>query len=341
MRPPTTADPIGAISEILSGTAFYGGGQTLTLDLQPGSKFNFFNLNFQEPDLFGLYEERIGLSTNFYKKWRYYEDYRDERLGASFRLSRQIGRRTRISAGMTNENVRIADVDGDAPFTVWGSKGSSEFRSIDIGADYDGTDHPLQPASGLKLGLETYFAGGFLKGDDDLWGLSTNAQLFVPVWEDGRGRNHVLALRGDYDWVVPHGDDDLVHVARRLYLGGRGTVRGFRFRGAGPTQFGNPVGGEARWLASLEYQLPLFSVMPERGDREIDMVRLVFFADAGGLGTKLDDPTFQEARLGVGFGVRIRIPGLSYLPLALDFGYPIVSERTDDAQVLSFVLGIY
>jgi outer membrane protein assembly factor BamA len=53
------------------------------------------------------------------------------------------------------------------------------------------------------------------------------------------------------------------------------------------------------------------------------------------LGLSIDDPTFSEPRLSVGFGVRIQIPYLQ-LPISLDLGWPLIYEETDDRRVLYF-----
>ncbi len=341
LRPPTSANPVEAVSQILDGRAFYGGGQTLILDLQPGTRLNFFDIRFKEPDVFGLYEDRIGLDVSLYKRWRYYRNYRDERQGAYVGLSRLLNFKTRVSLGIRDEWVDVGDVDFDAPFTVWASEGFTRFREVSGGVEFKDVDDPLQPARGGSWGLDLRGGGGPLGGGQDYLGVSTSAQLYLPVLTDGKGRFHVLSLKAGMDWNRPYGDTQVLHVSRRYYLGGRGTVRGFRFRGAGPSQFGNPLGGEARWLASAEYLIPLFSVMPERGDRQIDMVRLVLFTDAGGLGREMSDPGLWDARVGMGVGIRVRIPGLSFLPIALDLGYPVVKQRSDHTQVFSIMLGLY
>ncbi len=341
LRPPTSANPVEAVSQILDGRAFYGGGQTLILDLQPGTRLNFFDIRFKEPDVFGLYEDRIGLDVSLYKRWRYYRNYRDERQGAYVGLSRLLNYKTRVSFGIRSEWVDVGDVDFDAPYTVWESEGFTRFRELTAGVQFKDVDDVLQPARGGSWDFEARSGGGPMGGTQDYLGASTEARLYLPALTDGKGRYHVLALRGGMDWNRPYGDTRVLHVSRRFFLGGRGTVRGFRYRGAGPSQFGNALGGEARWLASAEYLIPLFSVMPERGDRQIDMVRLVLFSDAGGLAREITDSELWDARVGMGVGVRVRIPGLSFLPIALDLGYPVVKQRSDHTQVFSIMLGLY
>ena len=229
LRPPTSADPVEAVSQILDGRAFYGGGQTLILDLQPGTRLNFFDIRFKEPDVFGLYEDRIGLDVSLYKRWRYYRNYRDERQGAYVGLSRLLNYKTRVSLGVRSEWVDVGDVDFDAPYTVWESEGFTRFRELSGGVDFRDLDDPLQPASGGRWDFEVRSGGGPLGGSHDYLGVSTEGQVYLPVLTDGQGRYQVLSLKAGMDWNRPYGDTQVLHVSRRYYLGGRGTIRASDF----------------------------------------------------------------------------------------------------------------
>ncbi len=114
-------------------------------------------------------------------------------------------------------------------------------------------------------------------------------------------------------------------------------LRGFEPRRAGPMQFGNPTGGEARYTASLEYEFPLMSTRLPGAIVDMEILRGVVFTDFGLLGLEIDDPTFREPRLSVGFGVRIDLPVLG-IPIALDLGWPLLYEETDGRQVVFFSL---
>ncbi len=102
-------------------------------------------------------------------------------------------------------------------------------------------------------------------------------------------------------------------------------------------QFGEETGGEVRFLATLEYQFPLVSSRSVGGFGQQELLRGVVFTDYGQLGLDLNDPTWKEPRLSVGFGVRINVPVLG-VPITLDLGWPILYEETDDRQVLYFSL---
>jgi len=120
---------------------------------------------------------------------------------------------------------------------------------------------------------------------------------------------------------------------------------------------GDPLGGDVMLVGNVEYGFPIYR----------DVVRGVLFCDAGvvrdstssshgldrakvealkqklgraGNDLQFDDGGgfFSDVRVAVGFGFRIKIPGLGPTPIALDFGFPVKKRNGDDTQVLSFSL---
>jgi outer membrane protein insertion porin family len=68
------------------------------------------------------------------------------------------------------------------------------------------------------------------------------------------------------------------------------------------------------------------------------MVRGVVFCDTGAVQPTIDN--WQDRyRVAPGFGLRITIPAMGPAPIALDFAFPIVSEKGDREQVFSFFIG--
>jgi outer membrane protein insertion porin family len=89
------------------------------------------------------------------------------------------------------------------------------------------------------------------------------------------------------------------------------------------------VGGEFRWLNSVEYFFPITAD---------DMIKGVLFCDFGTVEEKiaLHDENFRVAP---GFGFRINVPALGPAPLAFDFAFPLASAAGDDEQMFSFFFG--
>ena len=79
-------------------------------------------------------------------------------------------------------------------------------------------------------------------------------------------------------------------------------------------------------FVGTEYSFPLVG----------EKLRGVVFLDTG---TVESDFGVSEYRASVGFGLRMTIPFMGPVPMALDFGFPILKQSDDDTQIFSFSLG--
>jgi outer membrane protein assembly factor BamA len=57
-------------------------------------------------------------------------------------------------------------------------------------------------------------------------------------------------------------------------------------------------------------------------------------------GTVTNDPGFEDYRVSVGVGIRLRIAALSNAPLAFDFGFPIKEVEGDEDSLFSFSIDV-
>ncbi|MDZ4689564.1 MAG: BamA/TamA family outer membrane protein, partial [Planctomycetaceae bacterium] len=113
-----------------------------------------------------------------------------------------------------------------------------------------------------------------------------------------------------------------------FYAGGFQSSRGFAVRGVTPVENGVEVGGQFQLLGSVEYQVPVMAN---------EMVKAVVFSD---FGTVDSDVTLDKFRLSVGAGLRVTVPGMGPVPIALDWAVPIMKEDIDREQLFSFYIGI-
>jgi outer membrane protein insertion porin family len=72
--------------------------------------------------------------------------------------------------------------------------------------------------------------------------------------------------------------------------------------------------------------------------RANDQLYLVGFIDAG---TVERDIEINNYRVSAGVGLRIVVPMMGPVPIALDFGFPIVRAPQDREQVFSFWVGLF
>ena len=139
----------------------------------------------------------------------------------------------------------------------------------------------------------------------------------------------MLSFRGTFRWVHGARRTDEIPSFERFYAGGRNSIRGFDFRGLGPQEFGDPIGGEAYVFASVEYSFPLF----------VEVLRGAFFYDVANLSSRIENLQHDTWRQSVGFGIRFIIPQLGGIPVSLDFGFPFRKDDGDERRTITFDIG--
>jgi outer membrane protein insertion porin family len=118
-------------------------------------------------------------------------------------------------------------------------------------------------------------------------------------------------------------------VYERFYAGGINSMRGFYFRGVGPFEGNLPIGGNFGFLNTVEYQVPLLTN---------DKVQGVIFCDHG---TVEQNVSIHNYRVAIGTGIRVAIPMLGPLPLALDVAVPVNKAPQDKKELINFSMGVF
>ena len=334
-NPPSSANPITAIQEILDAKAFHGGGQNLSMLLAPGSRQSQFQMTFVEPDVFRDHHDTYALRVSARRQLRRLPDgYTSDILGGEVGLSRNFTEFFNAGLSVRHETVEVDSLAQDATVLAFDAEGQTELRGTRFSMRYLDYDDLQRPTSGIDLNLGLEVIGGAFGGDESLTKLEHRADVYVPLTENEMGHRTVFHWRHFFGLANEFGDSDDVFLTERFRMGGA-DLRGFDFRGAGPTQFGRPLGGEAVYTSSYEIYFPLVATRLEGEVRDRELLRWVLFTDIGFLGLGLNDPTFGEMRASSGVGLRIEIPYLE-LPIALDLGWPWLYEETDDRRQLFF-----
>lgn len=328
-----------ALPEIIDGTAFTGAGQELTMQLAPGVQVSQYDLRFTEPDLFGDHVRAWFFSADVYYRVRRFTANTEGRLGQMASIGKALDDRWSIDATARNENVRIYDIAYNAPSIIFDQEGNNSLRTLRFGVSYRDQDLAIEPTRGQFFRLEQETAGGPFGGDIDYQKFLGTLRTWFPLGTDSENHPHTLFAQVRAGVAIPTNGQDLIPYSERFYLGGEGTIRGFRFRGVGPVELGTPIGGEVFYVGTLEYRFPLFATRLPGRDDDVEVLRGVLFADAGSVGLDFGDPTLSQVRVTLGIGVRVRIPFLPQLPLAIHLGYPVARERTDELQALTFTIG--
>ena len=307
-----------SMNDIWEGRAFRGGGQEFRIEAQPGTQLQRYTVSWRDPMIFDR-PYSLGLSGYYYDR-QYNEDL-ESRYGGRVTVGHQFTREWSVTAALRIENVRVSNVVAGAPVDYTSAQGSHLLIAPRISATYDTRNSFLRPSEGgvIEASYEQVF------GDYNFPVLNLQASQFFTTYQrpDGSGK-HVLAVRSQVSWAGSEAP-----VFERFFAGGFQSLRGFHFRGVGPTSNGFQVGGDFQLLNSLEYQIPI---------KANDNLYMVGFLDSGTVEKSFD---IKDYRVSAGVGLRIIVPALGPVPIALDFGFPIVKAASDQKELFSFYVGLF
>lgn len=307
-----------SVEDLLSGNAWRGGGQEFRIEAVPGTQLQRYTVSFREPYLFDT-KVSFGISGYYYE--RLYNEYTEERVGTRLTLGRKLGQYWSVNTALRVENVGVSNVSPFAPPAYQEVVGHNFQVGISGGVSYDSRDSYLRPTEG-SLVTASYEQ---VLGDFTFPLVNVEANKYFTTWQraDGSGR-HVLAAHSQVGWAGSN-----TPVYERYFAGGFRSMRGFQFRGISPDINGFKVGGDFMFLNSLEYQIPVIAN---------DQVYVVGFVDTGTVESKIE---LKDYRVSAGFGLRFVVPIFGPVPIALDFGFPIVKNQADQEQIFSFWLGFF
>lgn len=313
--------------EFFTGRAFRGAGQTFDLTIAPGTQVETYRISLTEPYLFDSDYSATWLAQ--YRKRRFRE-YDEERFGGSVGLGRRFGTRWVGNMATRLESVQLFNVSDDSPADFFDAEDQRVLTSLGVSLTRNTLDSNFRPTRGTRVRLAAEQIGVF-GGDFDFTKLDVESVFYLTLYEDFRSRNTIMNIRTNASYI-PQGDSR-APVYERYYLGGR-TFRGFDFRTVSPKgvtrdgrQTDEPVGGSWLFFLGAEIQQPVFG----------DFFSVVGFVDSG---TVTSDVGFDDYRVSVGLGARFYIPQLSPVPLAFDFGFPVLKEDSDQRRIFSFSLDL-
>ncbi len=312
-------DPPTSWEELYKFRSFFGAGQRMRLELQPGTAVSRFRLDFTEPYFL---DKPIRFDYSAYLFSRGRDGYNEGRVGTTVSFGKRF-ERGRWRGWSSELALRVEDVrvDNLRVFTarqIREDEGSNLITSLKSSMVRDRTDNRYRPSSGDRLRI-SYEQFGVLGGEHTFVKLNASYRWYQTLRTDARDRKHVLQLRSEGGVVL--GD---APVFERYYAGGTGSIRGFEFRGVGQREGidDNNIGGDFLVLLGAEYSYPLYG----------DNVRGHVFVDSG----TVDSEVY---RVSIGFGVRLTLNIFGPIPLEFNIAAPVLSDTDDKEQVFSFVVG--
>jgi outer membrane protein insertion porin family len=318
------ADLPKSVADIFTGEAFAGGGQQFNVQFAPAATAKSFRVGLREPYVFG-YDFGMGVLAQQREAVR--ESWEEQKLEGSITLDKRFEDIV-VMLSLHAMRMETDNLEADAPITVRELEGTTRIFSISTGVTFDNRDSIVIPTRGHKISLTYEYAGDPLPGDFDFGKTMFDIESYFPTIEIAPDRRHVLNLDFTVGYAHPHGDS-IVPYYERYYAGGRGSIRGFDFRGIGPRENGDPIGGNAYVFFSAEYAYPLIG----------NILWITTFYDVANLTLDWDDLYKEKWRNTLGFGIKFVIPQLGNIPVSIDFGFPQSKHDEDERETVTFDIG--
>ena len=309
-----------SFSDLFSGSAFRGAGQTFRIEASPGSRFKRYTVSFANPNLLGYLP--YSLSVGGFLFDRNFDDYDTERLGGRVALGYRITPDLSVSVGVSGQNVEVSDPIVRGVESLDRVLGDNELYSGQVSLIHDTRNSTIQASSGHFLELN--FSETFGRFDYSRFDGEFRQYFKLAQRADGSGLQTL-----SYSTRLGFSGEE-TPIFENYYAGGYATLRGFDFRGASPVEGVVETGGRFQWLNNVEYMFPITAD---------DAFRGVAFLDFGTVEKNLTI-NGDNFRVAPGLGLRVAIPMLGPAPLAFDFAYPIAQADSDDRRIFSFYMSL-
>jgi outer membrane protein insertion porin family len=289
---------------------FLGRGKTIGLDWEFGRYKKNLNIRYTEPyfldtkwsmsvSLFDWIQDRISQQY-----------YRDTRTGFSIRGGRELPLLdyTRFFLGYRFEKVDLSDFDSSYPEN--GSLRQVDWplnkSTVSLSLVRNSTDNPFHPTRGSVITWNTELAGGPFGGNVQFIRNDAEVSWFkLLFWK--------LTFHLGLEGAGIHGyGGSTVQDYEKFRLGGNRTfsLRGYDFYEVVPEGNDPFVGGTFMTKITQELVFP-FS----------QMVWGLFFYDVGNTWNSMTEANIYNMRRGIGFGIRIEMPGMGNLGFDYGYGY--------------------
>ena len=306
--------------DITNWPSFTGGGQKFRLRLQGGTQRKDFDLSLTEP---WFLDRPLALSGSaFYHEANYLSSIYDQReYGFSIDVRKSLFAFVYGTLGYRLTEFDIFNVDPTASPLIQAEAGNSLKSQITGSLVYDRRDNPFLTRRGERVTLTTYIAGGFLGGNEQIYGFDMEGSKYFHLpWDT------ILVLNGEVAGVDNWGNGNHVRIYDRLFLGGSNNLRGFDFRDVGPRDVnGEPLGGKTLARGTVEFTFPI--IVKARG---------ALFYDTGFVNADAYDFSASHIASDVGFGLRLDLP---IGPLRVDYGIPLQKDGRSGSGKFNFNVG--
>ena len=322
------------VNASISDKNIFGSGINATLGFELSKISRNYNLSFVNPK---IWDSMYSLSMSFYKKDYEYIEYKQDQIGGSISIGKELARHLHASIGVGYVDNQSTYNTNYVSTLINYYNDKYQKTSLYAGLSYDNTDDYYVPREGVKAILNLEY--GNLSGDDynttlyKGYGDIIKTSLKVGVYyglEDIIDYDLILRAKGRYT-NISAGSDEYIPIAERLFMGGVGSVRGYDPYSLSPTTLaGDRIGGTNSASISLEASVPLSKAAK---------MRLAFFYDYGVIGS--DDmpgqaPFSDITRSSAGVVLEWQS---AFGPINLVFAQALDDQPGDRTAVFEFSMG--
>ena len=238
----SSVDRLVGIAEITQGN-LGGRGQLLKFKTQWGSQHKILMLSFMEPYLF---DKPVWGRVDVYRQEQQYDGYLLYSDGFALGVGKSFDEFLSGSIRYSLDNSEVRDITvTPLPLALlqqldnYGTVVTTSALTASL--TRDSRDFYLDPKTGSRNTIFVEYAGGPLGGDPSFIKSVADSAWYFPMFWDTvfMARGRIGSIGSLIDKPVP--------ISERFFVGGSGTVRGFRYGAAGPIDtLGNRVGGRVR-----------------------------------------------------------------------------------------------
>ena len=310
-----------------------GAGHVLELNASGSEDRTSAGISWTNPH---LWDGPYSLSVAFNRSDSSRLDWDERRTASSVGVGRAfLDNDLRLNLTYTYTDLRIGDVDQDAPDDALDGEGDYFLNTLTFRQSYDRLDHPRLPTRGYRLAFTEGVTGEPLSATTDYFEWSAKGDAFIPFHTFDLGGTVYLHLSQRWQQLHPIGDTERVPFYERYYGGGPGPRhRGFGSgklspRATNRNGFDSRIGGTTDTVATAELSIPL--------QGENDKIRLVLFGDYGDVYAEGQSVDPLNMRTAIGFGVRFPVQ----IPIALDFAWLLDPKSGESDNQIHFNLGFF
>lgn len=291
-----------------------GGGQKFRVRAQYGTTRKDFIIGLTEPYFL---DRKLSLGGELYYRDASYTSsvYNERRYGGDIFLRYPLSEFTALRLEYRLEEVELHDFAFNASPEILAENEKLLKSQVSASITYDSRNRVYLPSKGIRADAQVYLAGGFLGGDEEIYGFDVSLAKYI-----GLPGDTILTFEGEIAGVDNWSGGNRVPIYDRLYLGGANSLRGFRYRDVSPKdRNGEPIGGQSLARFTAEYTIPV-----------IEKVRVALFFDAGFVNSGAWDFGTQNLNSDYGLGLLLEIPAIG--PIRIDYAIPIESDRFNDSS---------